>query len=121
MPHIQIVGAATLEQLAERFEPLSGRYGDIICKATAFFLNARDRTALVQSLVVEPRVTRKFYVLLAEKPDGLMVRLDPLTDPEKTEGVKRLLALVADWIRRASPGSAYGTTNLQEFLIPPSP
>ena len=117
MPHVQIIGSVRLEQLAERFEPLSIRNGDTIGKALAFFLNARDRTALVQALVVEPRINRRFYVLLTEKPDGLMVRLNPLTDPEKTDAVKRLLAAVADWIHRASPGSSYGTTNLQEFLV----
>jgi hypothetical protein len=116
MPHIQIIGALRLEQLAERFEPLNIRQGSTIGKTTAFYLNAHDRTALIQALVVEPHVNRKFYVLLVEKPDGIMVRLDPLTDPEKTDAVKRLLAAVADWIRRVSPGSSFGTTNLQEFL-----
>jgi len=117
MPHIQIIGPAKLEHLAECFEPLNRRRGEIIAKTTAFYLNAGDRTALVQALVVEPRVHRKFYVLLVEKPDGLMVRLDPLTDPEKTDGVKFLLALVADWICRVCPGSSYGTTNLHDFLL----
>jgi len=120
MPHIQILRAARLEDLAQTFESLTSRHGETIVKATAFYLNARDRMALVQALVVEPRITRKFYVLLVEKADGLMVRLDPLTDPEKTDAVKRLLALVADWIRRTSPQSSYGTTNLQDFLIPDS-
>jgi len=117
MPHIQIVQAAPLEQLAERFEPLSARHGETVIKTTAIYLNARDRTALVQALVVEPRVHRKFYVLLVEKPGAMMVRLDPLTDPEKTDAVKRALAMVADWVRRISPESRYGTTNLSEFLL----
>jgi hypothetical protein len=122
MPHIQVLGADPLEPLAARFEPLSSRHGDTITKATAFYLNARDRTALVEALVVEPHVHRKFYILLTEKSGGLMVRLDPLTDPEKTDGVKRLLAEVAAWVRRASPRGRYGTTNLSEFLVdPPRP
>jgi len=120
MPHIQIIGSARLEQLAERFEALHIRYGEAVLKTTAFYLNPRDRMALVQALVAEPRINRKFYVLLVEKHDGLMVRLDPLTDPEKTDGVKRLLAAVADWIRRLSPESTYGATNLQEYLATPS-
>lgn len=117
MPHIQVVGAAPLEQLVDRFEPINYRSGPTICKTSAIFLNSRDRTALIQALVVEPHVQRKFYILLAERPEGLMVRLDPLTDPEKTDAVKRLVALVADWVRRASPGARYGTTNLRDFLV----
>lgn len=117
MPHIQIIGSAPLERLIDAFEPLSARDGDTIAKTSAIFLNVRDRTALVKALVVEPHVQRRFYVLLVEKSEGLMVRLDPLTDPEKTDAVKRLLALVADWVHRVSAGSRYGMTNLQGYLI----
>jgi len=116
MPHVQILGAAKLEQLAERFEPLTRRFGETIVKTMALYLNSRDRTALVQALVVEPRIHRKLYVLLVEKPEGLMARLDPLTDPEKTDGVRRLLAEVAAWVRSVSPRSSFGTTNLQDYL-----
>ena len=117
MPHIEIIGSLPLDQLIGKFEPLNAREGDAVVKATAIFHSPRDSRALIQSLVAEPRVHRKFYILLAEKPKGLMVRLDPLTDPEKTRAVKRLIALVAYWVRRVSPTSSYGATNLNEFLI----
>jgi hypothetical protein len=117
MPHIEVKGAARLEQLADGFEPLKWREGETIVKATSIYLDARERVALVETLVIEPRVHRKFYVRLVEKTDGLRVRLDPLTDPEKTDAVKRALALVADWVRRQSPAGRYGATNLAGFLI----
>lgn len=117
MPHIEIIGALPLEELIGQFEPLNARDGDVVVKATAIFFNTRDRRALIQALVAEPRVHRKFYLLLVEKKDSLMVRLDPLTDPEKTRGVKLLVALVAYWIRRVSPTSSYATTNLNEYLM----
>jgi hypothetical protein len=118
MPHVLVTNAAPLEALVAKFEPVETRFGQAIAKVSAVFHDARNGEALLQSLVVEPHVRRKFYVRLAERADGVMVKLDPLTDPEKTDSVKRLLALVADWVRRNSPGSAYGVTNIEDFLLP---
>jgi hypothetical protein len=40
----------------------------------------------------------------------------PATDPEKTIGVKRVMALVAKQLHEATGGSRFGKTNLQESL-----
>jgi hypothetical protein len=40
----------------------------------------------------------------------------PATDPEKTPAVKKVMALVARFIRTVYPESRYGKTNLQEYL-----
>ena len=50
------------------------------------------------------------------RDNGLTVRLEPLTDPEKTPGVRRAIAQVAQRLRSAS-GASYGTSNIQEYLI----
>jgi hypothetical protein len=47
-----------------------------------------------------------------------MVRLEPMTDPEKSPAVKRALALVARRIRAAC-GGRFGGTNIAEFLAAP--
>jgi hypothetical protein len=47
---------------------------------------------------------------------AITVRLLPATDPEKTPAVKKVMALVAGFIRTVYPGSRYGKTNLQEYL-----
>jgi hypothetical protein len=49
---------------------------------------------------------------------AITVRLLPVTDPEKTPAVKKLMALVAAFTRTVYPGSRYGKTNLQEHLLP---
>jgi len=54
---------------------------------------------------------------LSQKKTSLTVRLLPLTDPEKTPGVKTILALVARQIRDSNPNVIYGKNNLQDFLM----
>jgi hypothetical protein len=52
--------------------------------------------------------------------NAITVRLLPATDPEKTPAVKKVMALVAAFIRMVYPASRYGKTNLQEYLAPPT-
>jgi hypothetical protein len=44
------------------------------------------------------------------------VRLLPATNPEKTNGVKRLMDLIATQLQESSAGSRFGKTNLADFL-----
>ena len=44
------------------------------------------------------------------------MRLLPATDPEKTPGVKRVMAQIAKQVLATVAGSRFGKTNLQEFL-----
>jgi len=48
---------------------------------------------------------------------SLTVRLLPMTDPEKTDGVKTIMAIVAKQIKDSDVNITYGKTNLQDFLI----
>jgi len=45
------------------------------------------------------------------------VRLLPLTDPEKTNGVKSIMALIAKQIKDSNANIVYGKNNLEDFLI----
>lgn len=64
----------------------------------------------------------KFYASISAtstssaKEDRAVIRLDPLTDPEKTNGVKMALALLAKSILQQFPNLEVIKTNLQEFL-----
>jgi CHASE3 domain sensor protein len=47
----------------------------------------------------------------------LTVRLLPLTDPEKTDGVKTIMATIANQIKETNENITYGKNNLEDFLI----
>jgi len=43
--------------------------------------------------------TQSFYIVVMKRENKITVRLDPITDPEKTDGVKIALALMAKRIQ----------------------
>jgi hypothetical protein len=117
VPHILVEGSIALAELARRHAPFAARSGGAIVKCDHFYLESGGRTALVETLVSDAGHTQRFFVRLQARDDGVMVRCEPLTDPEKSPGVKRALALVASRVRAAC-GGRYGVTNLADYLVP---
>ena len=118
MPHIVVEGPASVDRFFQQFQPILDRSDARILKARDVFINPGRRSALVESTVIEEGRTRGFFVHLSQGEGAVTVRLLPATDPEKTDGVKRLLALIARQVLLQDPACKYGKTNLQPFLIP---
>ena len=76
-----------------------------------FFVAAAEHIHAVMG-----ELRQRFFVRVTERDDGVSVRLDPTTDPEKTPAVHRALALVADELRRKSPGSTVRSTNIADAV-----
>jgi len=119
MPHVVIEEALDLALACQGLEIGAVRNGGEILKVTEVFLNRSGHTGLVDCVVVEAGRSKAFFVQLSQKDRQITVRLLPATDPEKTDGVKRILALIATQLKAASAGSQFGKTNLQDFLPPP--
>ena len=116
MPHVVIEEAMNLETACQGVELAAARNGSEILRVVDVYLNRSGRTALVDCVVVEGGRSQAFFVQLAQKDRQITVRLLPATDPEKTDAVKRVMALIAQQLQRATAGSRFGKTNLQEFL-----
>jgi hypothetical protein len=116
MPHVVVEEAGDLQGLHQAFTPMMLRTGNEILKVQEFYLSRSGTDALLESVVIEQGTARTFFVQLKLHEKAVTVRLLPATDPEKTPGVRRVMALVAGFIRRVYPGSRYGKTNLQEYL-----
>jgi hypothetical protein len=116
MPHVVIDEAPDLALACQGLQPSVARDGGEILKVVDVYLNRSGRAALVDCVVVEEGRSQAFFVLLSQKDRQITVRLLPTTDPEKTPGVKRVMALIARQLHAASAGSRFGKTNLQEFL-----
>jgi len=106
-----------LAEVARRHAPSSERFGDLLVKFDRLYLETGERAALLEALVVDRGHPQRFFIQLAARDGGVMVRCDPLTDPEKTAGVKHALALAAHRLR-FDCGGRYGSTNIAEYLIP---
>ena len=116
MPHVVIEEAGDLQGLYQAFTPIIQRAGSEILKIQEFFLARSGKDALLDSVAIENGVACTFFVQLKLHEKAITVRLLPATDPEKTPAVKKVMALVARFIRNVYPGSRYGKTNLQEYL-----
>jgi hypothetical protein len=102
MPHIVLEGPVSVDTCQEVFAPFSVREGELLVKVEAFYRERDGRAALLETLVADRGHTQKFFIHLAPKGEGITIRLEPITDPEKTPGVKRALAVVAHRIREAT-------------------
>jgi hypothetical protein len=116
MPHVVIEEALDVGSGCQGIKLGATRSGGEILKVVDVYVNRANRTALVDCVVVEDGRSQSFFVQLAQKDRQITVRLLAATDPEKTTGVKRIMALIAVQARQAMVGSRFGKTNLQEFL-----
>lgn len=116
MPHVVIEDAGDLQDIYQAFAPMLHRNDNEILKVQEFYLSKSGNNALLESVTIEQGTARNFFVQLKLHEKAITVRLLPATDPEKTPAVKKVMALVAGFIRKVYPGSRYGKTNLQEYL-----
>ena len=116
MPHVVIEDAGDLQGLFQASTPIIQRAGTDILKVQECYLGRSGKEALLESIAIEQGVACNFFIQLKLHEKAITVRLLPATDPEKTPAVKKVMALVAGFIRRVYPGSRYGKTNLQEYL-----
>jgi hypothetical protein len=116
MPHVVLENTGSLSEVHERLEPVMEQKEGEILKTGDIFLNQKGTSSLVECIVIEGAPPLNFFVQLNRKGENITVRLLPRTDPEKTNGVKKLMGLIAKRIRDIFPESQYGKTNLQDFL-----
>ncbi|MBE0577117.1 MAG: hypothetical protein IH613_14630 [Desulfuromonadales bacterium] len=117
MPHVVLENINSAKVAFDSVVPFTARIEGGVLKVTDKYLNATQNKALVESLAVENGNNQSFFVELSQKQTSLTVRLLPLTDPEKTPGVKMIMAMVAKQIKDSNPSVSYGKTNLQDFLL----
>ena len=115
MPHVTIQGPVSVQDLVREFQPEIRKEPAIVRLADAF-LSSTGAKALVEAVVVESGWSRRFYIEVHDKDDGVGVRLEPLTRPEVTDAVRHAVALVATKIMSQSPESSVHRTNIGEFL-----
>jgi hypothetical protein len=116
MPHVVIEEAGDLQGVYQAFTPLIQRAGTDILKIREFYLARSGKEALLESITIEQGTVCSYFIQLKLHEKAITVRLLPATDPEKTPAVKKVMAMVAGFIRNVYPDSRYGKTNLQEYL-----
>lgn len=117
MPHVVIQGNISTRKVWERFEPLERRRSEEILKVLHAWLDRQEKTVLLEIVTVSAGFRQQFFLQVCRKgDDAVTVRMEPMTDPEKTDAVRRAVALVARWILSLEPGLEISSSNIESFL-----
>ncbi|HOJ62498.1 MAG TPA: hypothetical protein PK878_19640 [bacterium] len=119
MPHVVLKGDVEEINLAEILSPLVEESGEWLIKVEEIYVERQGRKALLWTVVVEEGHSQSFYIRISksEADRKLTVHLDPSTDPIKTRGVKRSVALVAEFLLGQQPSWAVERNNVSGFLV----
>jgi hypothetical protein len=119
MPHVVIEGESDLAAFARAWRPLVLRRGSDVLRADQCYLEQGGRAVLIEALCIEAGRKQPFYVKLSAHDRGsVTVRIDPMTHPERSPGVRELVAHVGARLLRATPGARVGASNL---VLPSDP
>lgn len=117
MPHIVLENINTVKAAFEAITPFAEKTERGMLKVSDKYINTSGQVVLIEALAIEDGKNQNFFVQLSQKNSSLTIRLLPMTDPEKTNGVKTIMAKIAKQIKDSNTGISYGKTNLQDFLI----
>jgi hypothetical protein len=119
VPHVVIEGEVDLEAWVRDFAPVLMRERGDVLRADRVFVDRERQNVLVEALSVEGGRKQPFYVKISRRSSSssavarsVTVRVDPLTHPERSEGVRRLVACLAQQLLDATPGAKVGASNV---------
>lgn len=109
-------GKIKIENIFNKFEPIFLKHGVNILKTLDIYLDRNKTAILVDSLVIESNKKQSFFAVINSREDGVVIRLYPKQEIDKTDGVKKLLAEIAKQLLGQFPDFATAETNLSEYL-----
>ena len=113
MPHVVLEGPVDLVGYAAKFRPILVRTGEDVLRVDRVYVEQQGRALLLEALVVETGRKLPFYILISgHDRGGATVRIDPHTHPERSDGVRALVARIGADLLARSPGAQVGVTNL---------
>jgi hypothetical protein len=116
LPHIVLNGKQSIESIFQQITPVFIRNEATILKTAQVYIDTSKKDILIESLAIEDSKKTQFLALISGRDDGLVVRLYPTFEIEKTAGVKKILVELAKQIMDSFPEFTLGETNLGEYL-----
>ena len=116
MPHVVLNGNVNIDEIFNKFIGVLIRNEDGILKTDNIFISHDKTSILIESLAIEKGVKNSFLVMISRRDDGVVVRIYPGIEVEKTHGVKKILSEIANQLLIVFPDLKIGETNLLEYL-----
>ena len=119
MPHIVLSGSILLSNTFKQMNKVlfKDQKSNVIVRIENFFINQRCDVILSKAIAIDQK-TQSFFIVVTNRENKITIRLDAITDPEKTHGVKIAIALMAKRIQDIEKTSDLyvSKTNIQEFI-----
>ena len=106
----------SVENIFKELKPLMIRNENSILRTMEAYLEREKNVILIDSLAIDADKKIVFLAMISGRNDGVVVRLYPKIDVEKTEGVKKILAELAKQLIVRFPELSIGETNLEKYL-----
>ena len=116
IPHVVIEGELNTQEIFRNIEPLFIKEEDLLIRSINSFFSQDETTILIETLVIESGTKNQFFAIINKREDGVVVRIHPIIDVEKTNGVKRSLAEIGKQLLEKYESAKIGKTNLADFL-----
>lgn len=116
MPHVVLEGPVPIEKFHRGFAPVEARRDRMILKLRDSFLNAAGTMLLIEALAVEQGPPQGFFLLVAAREGGAIVKIHPRFVPEITDGVKALVAMTAKRLMALEPACRVASTTVAPFM-----
>jgi hypothetical protein len=116
MPHVVLNGKVYVEDVFDKINPLFIRKEGVILKTSNTYIDREKKSILIESIVIEERNKVNFLAMVNSREDGIVVRIYPGSEVEKTDGVKTILAEIAKQLLDNFPQFRVGKTNISDFL-----
>lgn len=116
MPHVVLNGNVDLDDIFNKFKGVFIRNENGILKTDNIYISRDKAAILIESLAIEGGVKNSFFALINRRNDGVVVRIHPVIEVEKTSGIKNILSEIAKQLLIVFPQLTIGETNLSEYL-----
>jgi len=116
VPHVVLNGKVSVENIFEELKPLMIINENSILKTTDIYLEREKNAILIDSLAIDADKKTVFLTMISGRNDGVVIRLYPKIDVEKTEGVKKIIVELAKQLIATFPELTVGETNLDNYL-----
>ena len=120
MPHVLLKGTVTFEKFQQSFENNTFKVNDWVLKFQNCYLSYQCNTLLIDTVAIRSGFAQSYYLLVEQKKNQVTVRIDPHTNVEKNEGVKRSVVRVAEEVITQFPGLIFDKTNINSEYLPSS-
>lgn len=113
LPHVVFSRKIDLLDLSKNFTGLFQK-NPVLIKISAIFVQNNGFSALLPTIIID-NIHREFLIEISTTKLKTTIRLYPVTDPDKTDGVKLSFALLAKYLLVVYPDLKITKSNIFDY------